>query len=120
MSWSIELLALRPQRVVIVLGGGEEIGSLSAVAPPIRAQALVKIFDGIEVIVSQDEMPGHRLRADLAQIEHKRHQRGASWRGGAWRNRPGRADRLFRQTPRAVNQELAMALAATSLVGAAA
>ena len=120
MSWPSNCSLSVAQRVVIVLGGGEEIGSLSAVAPPIRAQALVKILDGIEVIVSQDEMPGHGLRADLAHIENKRHQRRAVGGRGAWRSRPGRADLPFSTNASCWESVAAMALAATSLVGAAA
>ena len=103
-----------------MLGRGEEIGSLRAVAPPIGAEALVKIFNGIEIIVSEDKMPGHCLGANLAQIERKGHLRramGRKWRAElVLRGQSALSDKL----PRAGSQDSAMALAVTLLLGAAA
>ncbi len=78
----IELLALRPQGVEITLRPSQQISRLCAIAPPVGTQALVKILDGIKVVVSQDQVPGHGLHADLAEVKRQRHQRRAANAGG--------------------------------------
>ena len=65
----IKHLTTLGERGMVALGLGQQVGRLGSIAPPVRPEAMMKELDGIEVIVSEDEVPADGLCADPAKVK---------------------------------------------------
>ena len=63
----VEVRAAGRERVVVLRGGLEQLGDAPAVTPPVGADLAVKVFDGEDVVVGQQDVARNRRGRDRAE-----------------------------------------------------